>query len=113
LTVYGYARNMPQLIKASDCVVTKAGASLTMETLALHKPLIISTYIHGQELGNVRYVTRNGAGWFIQRPRDIYKKLLYLASAPDYASRVAGNVRRLGIKSDTAALADYIMPPQG
>jgi processive 1,2-diacylglycerol beta-glucosyltransferase/1,2-diacylglycerol 3-beta-galactosyltransferase len=108
LAVHGYVQNMPQLIKESDCVVTKAGASLTMETLALHKPLIVSTYIHGQELGNVRFVTQSGAGWFIRRPADIYKKLLLLASNAGYASRAVENVKKLGIKSGADSLADYI-----
>jgi processive 1,2-diacylglycerol beta-glucosyltransferase/1,2-diacylglycerol 3-beta-galactosyltransferase len=109
LTVHGYVRDMPDLIQKSDCVVTKAGASLTMEVLALRKPLIISTYIHGQELGNVRYVTRNGAGWFIQKPADIYRKLLRLAQDPSCAARAAENARKLGVSGGAEAVAAYIM----
>jgi processive 1,2-diacylglycerol beta-glucosyltransferase/1,2-diacylglycerol 3-beta-galactosyltransferase len=108
LTIYGYADNMPELISNSGCVVTKAGASLVMETLAMCKPLIISTYIHGQETGNMRYVTKNGAGWFIQKPKDIYKKLLTLARDPDYAGKTADNAQKLNIRPDVQPLAEYI-----
>jgi processive 1,2-diacylglycerol beta-glucosyltransferase/1,2-diacylglycerol 3-beta-galactosyltransferase len=108
IQVYGYVRNMPELLAASDCVITKGGPAMVMETLALQKPLIISTYIR-QELGNVRFVTQNGAGWFIQRPRAIYKKLMHLASDPLYANRVLENAKRLAIKPDNAALAEYIV----
>jgi processive 1,2-diacylglycerol beta-glucosyltransferase/1,2-diacylglycerol 3-beta-galactosyltransferase len=106
--IYGYVKNMPELLAQSDCVITKGGPAMVMETLALQKPLIISTYIR-QELGNVRFVTQNGAGWFIQKPRAIYKKLMSLASNPGYASHVTQNAKRLNIKADNKALCDYII----
>jgi processive 1,2-diacylglycerol beta-glucosyltransferase/1,2-diacylglycerol 3-beta-galactosyltransferase len=72
------------------------------------KPLIISTYIHGQELGNMRFVVKSGAGWFIQKPKDIFKKLVYLAENPEYAAQAAKNAHKLDIRAENAALVDFV-----
>ena len=108
LAVYGYSRQMPRLIAQSSCVITKAGASLVMETLAMRKPLIISTYIHGQELGNMRFVTQSGAGWFLQKPAAIYARLTRLALNPAEAEKAKQNAARTGIIPSNGALAEYI-----
>lgn len=60
--VYGRVDNMPQLIKASDLVVSKAGGLMVSETLACGRPMIISEALPGQEMGNARYVVERGAG---------------------------------------------------
>ena len=62
---YGFVNFMCDLLNIADCVVTKGGASTVMEVLAVGKPVIFSTYIRGQELGNVLYAVHNGVGWYI------------------------------------------------
>jgi processive 1,2-diacylglycerol beta-glucosyltransferase/1,2-diacylglycerol 3-beta-galactosyltransferase len=79
-----------------------------METLAMRKPLIISTYIHGQELGNMRFVTQSGAGWFIQKPKDIYARLKRLALNPAEAETAKQNAAKTGIVPNNDALTEYI-----
>jgi processive 1,2-diacylglycerol beta-glucosyltransferase/1,2-diacylglycerol 3-beta-galactosyltransferase len=107
--IHGYVNNMPELLRQADCVVTKAGASLIMETLSSKKPLIISTYIHGQELGNVRFVVKSGAGWFIQKPENIFCKVRELAENADYRHIIAENIAALDIKPDLQGIREYIL----
>jgi processive 1,2-diacylglycerol beta-glucosyltransferase/1,2-diacylglycerol 3-beta-galactosyltransferase len=107
--LHGYVHNMPELLAGADCVVCKAGASLVMEALALHKPLIVSTYIHGQEKGNVRFIVDRGAGWFIQRPKAIWRKIAALAAAPDTLRATVRRIEELNIRPDTDALARYLL----
>jgi processive 1,2-diacylglycerol beta-glucosyltransferase/1,2-diacylglycerol 3-beta-galactosyltransferase len=108
MTVYGYVHHMPQLLRQSDCVITKAGASFIMETLACQKPVIISTFIHGQELGNLRFVVQNRAGWFLRRPEAIYRKVRELAAEPAYRESIVRNIAALGIRPDIGGITDYI-----
>jgi processive 1,2-diacylglycerol beta-glucosyltransferase/1,2-diacylglycerol 3-beta-galactosyltransferase len=110
--IYGYVHNMPELLGQADCVVTKAGASLIMETLEKKKPLIISTYIHGQELGNVRFVVKNGAGWFIQKPARIFDKVRALAENSSLRHTIEENIAKLDIKSDLRGIREYILDEQ-
>jgi len=47
---------MPELMRAADLLVTKAGPGAVSEAFVSGLPLIIFDYIPGQECGNVAYV---------------------------------------------------------
>lgn len=61
-TVQGFVTDMPDWLRASDLVITKAGPGTIMETLAAGKPMILSGYLPGQEEGNVAFVEEIGVG---------------------------------------------------
>jgi 1,2-diacylglycerol 3-beta-galactosyltransferase len=61
-TIYGFVDNMPTLMHASDCIVSKAGGLIVTESLACGLPMLLVDVIPGQETGNAEYVTSNGAG---------------------------------------------------
>lgn len=67
----GWTNNMPQLIKASDIVITKAGGSTVMECIAAKKPLIINKVIPGQEEGNAELVERYKIGHIARKSSEI------------------------------------------
>jgi 1,2-diacylglycerol 3-beta-galactosyltransferase len=69
--VYGFVDNMPELMSASDLVVTKAGPGTLAEAFIAGLPVIISSYIPGQEGGNVRYVLDHEAGAYATDPLEI------------------------------------------
>jgi len=60
--LYGYAPNMPELIRAADLVICKAGGLIVSEALAAGRPLLIVEAIPGQETGNAEVVVQAGAG---------------------------------------------------
>lgn len=62
VSIQGFVTNMPDWMRASDVVITKAGPGTIMETLAAGKPLILSGNLPGQEEGNVTFVEQNGVG---------------------------------------------------
>ncbi len=105
----GYINNMHEYIQASDCVVTKAGASTVMEILACQKPIIFSTFIHGQELGNVQFVVRNKLGWFLRSPKAIHEKIDQLFSDAAYRKSIQENLKSISIPSDNRAISTYIV----
>jgi len=70
MQVFGYVDFIYDLLNISDFVITKAGASATMEILHLKKVPIIIDYIWGQEKGNMEYIRDNNMGIF---ERDITK----------------------------------------
>lgn len=73
--VKGFVTNMPDWMRASDLVVTKAGPGTIMETLAVGRPLLISGYLPGQEMGNVEFVEQTGVGVFRETPRKIVEQV--------------------------------------
>ncbi len=64
----GFVDDMPELMRASDLVVGKAGPGAIAEALATGLPLVLTGYLPGQERGNVRFVVANGAGRYAPRP---------------------------------------------
>jgi UDP-N-acetylglucosamine:LPS N-acetylglucosamine transferase len=60
--IFGWTENLPELIKASNIVITKAGGATVMECLAAKKPMIITQIIPGQERGNAELLKRYHVG---------------------------------------------------
>lgn len=71
VAVRGYVDNMHDWMAAADLVVTKAGPGTIAEALAWGLPLVISSYVPGQETGNVAYVERHGVGVYRSNPQQI------------------------------------------
>jgi 1,2-diacylglycerol 3-beta-galactosyltransferase len=66
--VLGFVNTVPELLRASDLVVTKAGPGAIAEALATQVPLVLTGHLPGQETPNVRFVTRTGVGLHAPRP---------------------------------------------
>jgi processive 1,2-diacylglycerol beta-glucosyltransferase/1,2-diacylglycerol 3-beta-galactosyltransferase len=82
-----------------------------MEALYLRKPLVLSTYIHGQELGNVHQVVQSGAGTFLQSPRAIYRHLHTLATNQALYQGMIDRINGLAPSADLAGITDYLLSP--
>lgn len=94
--VCGFVDNMPELMYASDVLITKAGPGAISEAFIAGLPSVISGYIPGQETGNVAYVQENGAGAYTENPADI-AALVRRWMTPDNAAlkHMAENAARL------------------
>ncbi len=66
--VLGFVDDMPDLLRAADLAVGKAGPGFIAEALASGVPLVLTSYLPGQERSNVRYVVDSGAGRYAPRP---------------------------------------------
>lgn len=60
--VLGFVDNMAEWMTACDLLLTKAGPGMLAEAACLGIPVIITDFIPGQEVGNVSWVVKNGAG---------------------------------------------------
>ncbi len=69
--VFGFVDNMPELLLASDLLVTRAGPGMIAEGLACGCPLLLTGYLPGQEEGNVTEVVHRGLGRYVPRPNDL------------------------------------------
>jgi 1,2-diacylglycerol 3-beta-galactosyltransferase len=69
--VFGFVDNMPELLLASDLLVTRAGPGMIGEGLACGCPLLLTGYLPGQEEGNMKEVVGRDLGRFVPRPADL------------------------------------------
>ena len=60
MLVTGFVKTIPQMMDASDCIITKPGGLTTSEALAKRLPMIIANPIPGQEERNAEFLLNNG-----------------------------------------------------
>ena len=60
--IYDFSTNIPQMMLAADCIVSKAGGLIVTEALASGLPMILIDVIKGQETGNADFVVESGSG---------------------------------------------------
>jgi 1,2-diacylglycerol 3-beta-galactosyltransferase len=77
--VKGFCNNVDEYMGASDCLVTKAGPGTIAEAMTRGLPIILSSFLPGQEKGNVPYVVDGGFGVYSgNKPNKIAKHVYKL-----------------------------------
>lgn len=77
--IYGFVDYMPELMRACDVVVTKAGPGAIAEALATGLPLVITGFLPGQETPNVDFVVTSRVGAFAPKESDLFDEIRVLA----------------------------------
>jgi 1,2-diacylglycerol 3-beta-galactosyltransferase len=62
MTVLGFRNDVPELMRAADLLVTKAGPGTIAEASIAEVPVVVYDFVPGQERGNLDYVRTNGIG---------------------------------------------------
>jgi len=69
--VRGFISRMSDYMEVADCIVTKAGPGTIAEAAIRGLPTMLSSFLPGQEAGNVPFVIDSGFGEYSARPRKI------------------------------------------
>jgi len=101
--IYGFVHEMPDFMRCSDILLTKAGPGTISEAFITGLPMILYSRMPGQEDGNVSYVVTEGAGVWAPRPTRIVEILHNWLDHPQEREKVAANCRRLA-KPDASRL---------
>ncbi|WP_428771800.1 glycosyltransferase [Treponema sp. HNW] len=104
----GFISYMDEMVKVCDCAVIKAGPATLMEVLVSKKPVIISSYIHGQELGNMQFAVRNKVGWFIRNPKEICDRVCSLLGDDSYLDSVRDKLGSLPLSTEVNLITDKL-----
>lgn len=104
----GFVTNMAEYMVASDVLVTKAGPGTIAEAASVGLPVLMTSFLPGQEAGNVDYVIENGFGDYcddpvfiadqvstwLQNPTDMAQmsRNAQLASHPDAAAEIVQDI---------------------
>ena len=109
-----FVKNMPELMQAADCIVTKAGGLIVTESLACGLPMLLIQVIPGQETGNAHYVTSEGAGDLTLEPLELLETLAnWLAGGGELFRQRAANALRLGRPEAAYTAAELIWQAAG
>lgn len=108
--ILGFVNNMPELMHASDVIVTKAGPGTICEALACDLPIILSGYVPGQEEGNIDYVVHNDVGVLAMDSHTLTDELrrLIKPGSPELRRQLA-NAHKISRPSSSFDIAQCIM----
>jgi 1,2-diacylglycerol 3-beta-galactosyltransferase len=106
--IYGFTKEMPDFMRASDYIVTKAGPGTIAEALNAELPIILYSKLPGQEDGNVTFVEEEGAGVWAPQPREVVRTLTRWISHPAERKKVIENCRRAGKPEAARTIAKEI-----
>ncbi len=109
LHVLGFVTNMAEWMRACDLLVSKAGPGTVAEALCSRAPLLLTSFLPGQERGNVDFVVDTGAGRYVPRLRDMVDAVGELSQpgSPSLAS-MREALRHAARPQATAQIADLV-----
>lgn len=76
--ILNYCNTLPELMLASDMILTKAGGLITSESLAAGLPMLLCDVLPGQEEGNAKVVENGGAGKLLRTQLDLLETLCHM-----------------------------------
>ncbi|MBO8137055.1 MAG: glycosyltransferase [Desulfotomaculum sp.] len=94
--VYGFVRNIHEIMGASDLMVTKAGGLSCSEAVALGLPLFITKPIPGQEERNTEFLVSQGAAVAVKNHKQLLEKISTYLQEPVYIRNMSKAARKIG-----------------
>lgn len=107
--VYGFEQRMPEMMRAATLLVTKAGPSTIAEATNAGLPLVLYSYLPGQEEGNVDFVVTGGLGRWAPGPAQSATAVQELLASPADLERAAAACRRAARPQAAATIADAVI----
>lgn len=107
--IYGFRRDMPVLMAATDILVTKAGPATITESTIAGVPMILYDAIPGQETGNIAYVEDNQVGVYAPNPQQVAASLAaWLDEGPEALAQRSARAQQLARPNAVFDIADEI-----
>lgn len=107
--IYGFTTQVSTLMRASDILITKAGALTVSEALACGLPILISQFLPGQEEGIPEWLHENRAGMPAFSTRAVVEGMSKLVNNPALLQNYSANARKLGRPDAAAHAAEAIL----
>lgn len=105
--IYGFIKNMPELLNWAQILLTKAGPNMLLEGTRSGTAIIVTGHIPGQEAQNYQYVTTNNCGDRCENPRKI-RALVQNWIDTGLLQKYLTNAIKAGGNDGTKVIADYI-----
>ena len=109
LKVLGYTNEIPLIMDASDCIVTKPGGITVSEALAKGLPLILTKPIPGHEERNMEFLMNSGAAMGVSRKTTLQELVWQFFSEPKHKQVMAKAAKTLGNANSAEDLAKFII----
>jgi len=106
----GFITNMADYMVATDVLVSKAGPGTIAEAAALSLPVMLTSFLPGQEEGNVDYVVEGQFGAYIsdQDPQSISEEVASWLTSESKLKELSANAKLRGAPDAAAEIVSAI-----
>jgi len=109
LKIYGFIDFVPSLLSISDIVITKCGASTSMEILHMGKVPVINNFIWEQEKGNMEFVCNSKMGILEKNTNHLPDLLNSLLTDNELYDSFISNIKKAAVRNGVGQVSDYIL----
>jgi len=102
----GFVENMAEHMVAADLLISKAGPGTIAEAAAVGLPVMLTSFLPGQEAGNVDYVLEKGFGDYNDDPVEMAKEVTAWLQDPELMNGMSHKARAAG---NPHAAADIVL----
>ncbi|CEM34604.1 unnamed protein product [Vitrella brassicaformis CCMP3155] len=106
--IYGFVDNMSDVMAAADCLVTKAGPGTIAEACTQGLPVLLSSYLPGQETGNIPFVEDGRFGAYAPRKDALGRAVRRWLDDPDMRDEMGRRAIEKATPSATLQIAREI-----
>jgi len=108
--ILGFTTNIFEYMCASNVLITKAGPGSIAEAMIVGLPCLLTSFLPGQEEGNVPYVVDAGAGAFVSDldPQQVASKLVEWLQDPLALETMSACALKLARPQATLDIAQYL-----
>ena len=104
---------MADWLRCADIVVGKAGPGTIAEATCCGAPLVLTSFVPGQEKGNAEFVTGAGAGVYAPRPRQLAAEIGRLRRDPGALAAMRDASVRVGRPGAATDIARFLADLSG
>jgi len=108
MTVYGFTDRVHEIMAESNLIITKAGPGTIAEALTMNLPIIITSWLPGQEEGNVEFVVRENIGRVSRDPKKVVEIVRELMQPGEYQALIE-NIKRVSRPHAAIEIANEIL----
>lgn len=109
LKVFGYTKDIPLIMDAADCIITKPGGITVSEALAKGLPLILTKPIPGHEERNMEFLLNSGAAMGVSVKTSLQELIWQFFADPKHKQVMAKAAKALGNVTAAEELAKFVI----
>jgi len=107
--VCGFVKQMSDYMAMADVLITKAGPGTIAEATIRGLPTMLSSFLPGQEAGNVNFVVDQGFGEYNSDPKQISRTVASWVQDPKKLAQMADCARAAAAPTATQSIAEDLL----
>lgn len=106
--IFGFTTEVPLIMDAADLIITKGGPGSIAEAMAKDLPMVISSWLPGQEEGNVKYVKQHDLG-FVEKNPDRIASIIKKMLKSKKLGQIRHNINKVAHPNASMDIAKFIL----